>query len=370
MVAQWDGVGGGTGLSWVLLTSNDTNRYLRFATSTNGSGVSFDLVSTTSLVLNAWNHVAIVRNGNTFQLYLNGTAATGGSTTSAITLYNATNSLTIGATSSGTQLATGYLSNTRVVKGTAVYTGAFTPPTAPITNEGSTSAASYPSTTNVNTSFASSATSLLLNFTNAGIYDATSNNDLETVGGAQISTAQSKWGGSSMYFDGTGDYLQSIPTPNLELGSGDYTVECWINISAAASNGGIVGIGPVGGLTNTTWSIEFNGSANTLSVYIYNANISTFIINGTTNVKTSTWIHVALTRSGNNTRLFINGTQEGSTYTSGYTISAGNNLYVGGGFYAPSTRTITGYIQDLRITKGYARYTANFTPPTSAFPTL
>jgi hypothetical protein len=119
-------------------------------------------------------------------------------------------------------------------------------------------------------------------------------------------------------------------------------------------------------LANTIWSIEFNGSANTLSVYVNSASGS-YIINGTSNVKTSAWIHVALTRAGNNTKLFINGTQEGSTYTSGYTITAGDSLYIGGGFYAPSTRTITGYIDDLRITKGYARYTANFTPPVGAF---
>jgi len=317
---------------------------------------------------NTWNHVAWCRVSNVNTVYLNGTSV---STYTASQDFGSSKQLTIGSNiNTALERTVGYISNIRLLKGTAVYTGNFTPPSlAPLTIAGSTSAASYPSTTNVNTSFASSACSLLLNYTNAGIYDATSKNDLETVGNAQISTTQSKWGGGSISFDGTGDYLQSIPTPDLELGSGDYTVECWINISAAASNGGIVGKGPVGALTNTIWSIEFNGSANTLSVFIYNANNSTYIINGTTNVKTSTWIHVALTRSGNNTRFFINGTQEGSTYTSGYTISAGNNLYVGGGFYAPSTRTITGYIDDLRITK-YARYTSNFTPPTAAFPTL
>ena len=294
----------------------------------------------------AWTHVAFTRLSGTLKIFVNG--AEGYSASSSSNLDRTAGAI-IGASAGITSgLAVGYISNLRVLKGTGY--SSISVPTAPLT--------------------AITNTQLLLNFTNAGIYDATSNNDLETVGNAQISTAQSKWGGSSMYFDGTGDYLRSIPTPNLELGSGDYTVECWINISAAAANGGIVGKGPIGSLTNTTWSIEFNGSANTLSVFIFNANNSTNIINGTTNVKTSTWIHVALTRSGNNTRFFINGTQEGSTYTSGYTISAGDNLYVGGGFYAPSTRTITGYIQDLRITKGYARYTANFTPPTSAFPTL
>ena len=339
IIGQWSGSSDG---SIAMMLSNNANRYLRGLVY---SGGYVDRVSTASLQLNTWNHCAFVREGTALNLYLNGSRVDN-YTFGSGTIQNSSLVYSVGAGSSGTQPANAYISNARLVVGTAVYSGtSYTVPTAPLTN-----------ITN---------TSLLLNFTNAGISDATGRNNLETVGDAKISTAQSKWGGGSMYFDGTGDYLQSIPTPDLELGSGDYTVECWINISAAASYGGIVGKGPVGALTNTTWIIEFSGSANTLSVFIYNANNSAYIINGTTNVKTSTWIHVALTRSGNNTRLFINGTQEGSTYTSGYTISAGNNLYVGGGYFAPSTRTITGYLQDLRITRGYARYTANFTPPTA-----
>ena len=58
--------------------------------------------------------------------------------------------------------------------------------------------------------------------------------------------------------------------------------------------------------------------------------------------------------------------QDGSTYTGNYTVATGGDFYLGGGFYAPTSRTITGYMSDVRITKGLARYTSAFTPPTAA----
>jgi hypothetical protein len=115
LVGQWDGVGGGTGLSWVMLLSNDSNRYLRAAISSTGSGVDFDLISSTSLGLNQWNHCAFVRNGSTFTLYLNGVSVA--STTNSNALFNATNSLTIGASSSNTQPFNGRISNVKIYKG-------------------------------------------------------------------------------------------------------------------------------------------------------------------------------------------------------------------------------------------------------------
>jgi hypothetical protein len=75
-------------------------------------------------------------------------------------------------------------------------------------------------------------------------------------------------------------------------------------------------------------------------------------------------------RSGSNTRCFVNGTQVGSTYTTLQNFASGGPLIVGSGYYAPSARSYNGYLQDVRLTKGYARYTANFTPPTAAFPLL
>jgi hypothetical protein len=168
-----------------------------------------------------------------------------------------------------------------------------------------------------------------------------------------------------MYFDGNSDYLMVPASDSFELGSADYTIECWVNISAAASVGGIFSKGTPGTTANS-WSLEFNTTNNYVSWYVHSASSAIYIITGSQNIKTSNWIHIAVTKSGNDTKMFVDGVQDGSTYTGAYTIAEGGNLYLGGGAYAPTTRTITGYISDFRITKGLARYTSNFTAPTEA----
>jgi hypothetical protein len=80
----------------------------------------------------------------------------------------------------------------------------------------------------------------------------------------------------------------------------------------------------------------------------------------------NTWQHVAATRSGNSWRIFINGIQVGATTTNATTYSTAYGCCVGTSYY---NETFIGYIDDLRVTKGLARYTANFTPPTAALPT-
>jgi hypothetical protein len=132
IVGQWSGSTGGTTLSWCLALSNDANRNLRFLLSSNGSGVLTDTVSSSALTLNAWNHVALVRNGSVFTAYLNGVAATGGTYTisAGTSLYDATNPITVGESSGTGQPFNGYIDDLRITKGAARYIGNFTPPVA------------------------------------------------------------------------------------------------------------------------------------------------------------------------------------------------------------------------------------------------
>ena len=304
---------------------------------------SINTASSITFKTGQWNHFAIVRNGTSFKLYINGKA--GVSVTSSITVTDNGHAFVIGAMGAdgSNSLAESNISDFRVVKGTAIYTAEFTPPTAPLT--------------------AITNTSLLLNGTNAGIIDKSQSVKTITLNGdVKSSTTQSKYLSSSMYFDGN-DY---ILMPDIELDSADYTVECWAWISAQGGTAGIFSKGSPGGLSGITWSLEFSSSNNFVALYIYNANSGAYIITGSTNIITSSWNHIAVTRSGNETKLFINGTQDGSTYTGNYTVASGGDFYLGGGFYAPTTRTITGYMSDFRVTKGLARYTSNFTPPTAA----
>lgn len=320
--------------------------------SSNGS--SWDIasaVSMGSITANAWLHFALVRNGSTFTPYINGVAGT--TATSSSSIAN-TNGLIVFAETGGTLPATGYCSGLRLVNGTAVYTSAFTPPTSPLT--------------------AITNTSLLLNFTNAGIYDATSKNDLETVGNAQISTTQSKWGGSSMYFDGTGDYLQCPISTMWDLGTGDFTVELWVYYSTSSRNGSLISYGGYGfaSADSAGWSLQINTTAGNLT--FSSGTTQNNFISGNTALINSTlpngqWNHIAVTRQGTNLRCFVNGTQVGSTITNSTSLSgASYTPKIASDQGAAAGSLITGYLDDVRITKGYARYTASFTAPTAPFP--
>jgi len=183
-------------------------------------------------------------------------------------------------------------------------------------------------------------------------------------GNAAISTADSKFGGGSAYFDGDGDYL-TVPASNgLEFGSGDFTIELWfIADEQQAQYAGLISKGQAGSVDPDAWSLEFN-SPTELAFWLWvdSAGI------GASGVTAGVWHHVALTRDGSTLRMFLDGVlTESRTTTSTIASNASGSLHIGSGWYAPASRSFTGYIDELRIVKGTAVYTANFTPPTAPF---
>ena len=294
------------------------------------------ITGTTALKANAWYHVAVSRSTLSTKMFLNGVQE--GSTYTDTNNYAASRVVVASNAATAGNYLTGYTSDVRLVNGTAVYTTTFTPPTAPLT--------------------AITNTSLLLSGTNAGIYDNAIKNDLETVGNAQVSTSVTKFGTGSMSFDGTGDWLTSPNTPNLQLGTGNFTIEGWVYLNAVGAARGFVSKG-----TSTTgWSVSANSSNQVVFSYASSSITST----GTLSV--STWYFVTVVRSGtgtNLTKIYIDGTNDG-TGTVATDFNQTSIMYVGADRVAGSA--LNGYIDDLRITKGIARYTANFTPPTAAFP--
>jgi hypothetical protein len=233
----------------------------------------------------------------------------------------------------------GYASQVRIVKGTAVYTAAFTPPTTPLT--------------------AITNTSLLLNFTNAGIFDAATINDGQTVGNAQVSTTQAKWSPTSMSFDGTGDYIPKVDRPELRLGTGDFTIEGWVYLNATGVAYGLVSKGTA----TTGWSVNVT-SGNKLQ-FSYTATQLT----GATSLVSGTWYYFAVVRSGTasgNLKVWLNGSTDATSAGAvNDNFNQTNPLYVGADRVAGAV--LNGYLQDVRITNGYAR---TISTPTAAFPTL
>jgi hypothetical protein len=305
-------------------------------------------LTTTTWPLNQWNHVVFVRSGNTYSGYLNGVRFATTTDTQSISNINA--GPTIGVRQGGTSFPfNGYLSNLRVVNGTAVYdptVSTLTVPTAPLT--------------------AITNTSLLLNYTNAGILDNAMMNDLETVGNAQISTSVKKYGTGSISFDGTDDRLTTASSPNIAFGTGDFTVEAWVYTNVLVGERGFIQTSATVGGLQTSYT---NGVISTVAAgagsYTFNCNIAGTNIGGSVPVTTGTWYHVAFTRSSGSVRLFINGTLAGGPTTITANLD-GQNICVGG--YYNNSYLWNGYVDDLRITKGVARYTTTFTPPTAAFP--
>ena len=328
---------GGSTTDWFLATNNSTGRLM------TGIGAT-DYFDTTGPVvsLNAWHHVALVRSGTTLSIYLDGIV--GGTLAGVTQNFASTGALNIGrGRDSSINYLSGYISNSRLVKGTAVYTANFTPPTVPV--------------------IAITNTSLLLNYTNAGIIDNAMQNNLETGGNAQISTAQGIFGGSSMSFDGSGDYLTMPTNPSMDFGTGDFTIELWIYPTALTTTRTIVDrwtSGNAGG-----WQLYWRPAGTSMAFYVG----ATVLLQdpNASNIPLNSWTYVAVTRSGTTNRLFVNGIIV-ATATDSTSLSSTLPLGIARQL-STNTNDYAGYIEDLRITKGYARYVSNFTPPNTPFPT-
>jgi hypothetical protein len=301
---------------------------------------SSTILSSNVITDNTWHHCAIVRNGSSnITLYVDGVSVGTGTDTTNYTNTTGTWYIASNDISVPSNIPTAYISDLRIVRGTAVYTSNFVPPPSPLTPIQNSS--------------------LLLNMTSAGIYDASMMNNMETVADAKLSTAVSKFGGSSMAFDGTGDYLTMPNSPNLNLGSGDFTIEAWIYLNSMVESSAVVSKGSNGQF------LIFIGGNNELSFYASTTGSGWTItdLRIVTSPSLSTWHHIAVTRAGSTVKTFFNGITANSTTLSGSLVSQSTPVLVG--YYNAS---FNGYIDDLRITKGVARYTSNFTPATSAFP--
>ena len=314
------------------------------------AGTSQLLVSNATNDLNTWYHFAVVRNGTSIKMYRNGVEVASATISSGASFNWGYNGALVGGGNwdGAGSYYNGYISNLRLVKGTAVYTAAFTPPSSPVT-----------SITN---------TSLLLNATNAAIFDNSMKNDLETVGNAQISTSVKKFGTGSMAFDGSGDYLLMPLNTQLQLGSGNFTIEFWLNLVSRDTSGACI-FANYNSFTTGALSF-FAGHATSSSTKYQIACNGTFpAIQSSANVAYNQWDHFAIVRNGNTLTLYINGTADGTFSMTGISVDGvGSNWIVGAALDALTNYELNGYLDEFRITKGVARYTANFTAPTAPFP--
>lgn len=321
-----------------IISVGDTNSTIDglYFRSTNkfafyGSGTLY-LEDASTSALNNWYHVAVVRSGNNLELYVNGTSVATGTTTNSI-----------GSSSEGCYVGTnkglttqdfkGYISDARVVKGTAVYTSDFTPPTSPLS--------------------AITNTQLLTCTNKNSAWDAAGGSLNLLQGGATFSTSITKYENESVQLDGTDDYIDIDYTNKLfDVSTGDFTWEGWFRIDNVSSNPKIfVSLASA----TTYWQLYAYQSKLTLRVN------SSAVVYGQASgtLSNSTWYHIALVREGDNFTVYQDGT---SVITDTYSGSIGNHSGYGVG--GPST-FLDGNVEGVRLSK-YARYTSNFTPPSAA----
>jgi hypothetical protein len=198
---------------------------------------------------------------------------------------------------------------------------------------------------------------LYLSGADAGTTFVDKSNDPKTIvvnGDAQTSTAQSKFYGSSLLLDGTGDYLQVDNVAGINVNGEDFCIECWVRRPTSV------------GTSQTIFSFEDTGSADYWAFYWRSTDHITMfmtspgvVIEGTTALVADTWYHMAWSREGTTYRCFVDGNLEDAAVEA--TTMTAFDLVIG----SSAGQDFAGNMQDVRLTKGNARYTESFTPPPS-----
>ncbi len=221
--------------------------------------------------------------------------------------------------------------------------------------------------------------SLLLNMNGSNgsttFTDTTGLNTVTAVGNASLSSTQSKFGGTSGYFDGTGDYLAIPASTNFNFGSDNFTVEGWFWAPSSVLSDNLYHTFFMFGSTygNNSISVEKwrSGLKNNLLLRLYSGATLYEVDATATTIPTNQWFHLAVVRNGTTVTMYLNGTSIGSV-----TVSTATFPVVPTGTAVPFAVAAPGengpwlgYIDDIRVTKGLAIYTSNFTVPNSELTT-
>jgi len=326
------------------------NEVLRYYGSTTGSGWTTNYSTGYTFPKDVWHHIAAVRNGGNIYVFINGkryTAKTGLTTTS---LAAATGGF-IGADWRADNEFNGSVSDFRVVLGTAVYTADFVVPTQPLEHISGT-------------------TLLMQNKTNANAYDAANANAIKGEHGSGSSGPNTTYRqfttSPSFKFNGSSDHYIVPKSRLFDFNTGDFTVEAWLYTSSVTTTqswcGTYYGNGAGGWncqlrYQSGTWYLAFgtNGDAGAITNTLGSA------------MPVNTWVHIAITRDSTGIRMWADGTELGTATANSTVLSYYSDLYIGKLNHSTAHQYFNGYIQDLRISKGLARYTSNFTPPTTEF---
>jgi hypothetical protein len=316
-----------------------------------------------AIVQNTWVHIAAARKGTSAKLFVNG-VQTGPTFTDSTDYLTTANRPFIGAQSrgGGSSAVNGYLSNFRVIKGTALYTENFKPPMRELEVTPETVLLACQSKTDASLEKTGKTITVTGNAVANELTPGILTPIVKSGGGSAIT--------GSVEFSGTGDFLQIVRGSNtdFEFGTQDFTIEFFAHFAKTGMR--IMSTGDNGNYTTGGWVFETNNKFGALN----SDDVNTPLYYGEFTYPTNSWAHISVVRNGSNIYGFVNGIQQWSnTITANILFSGTNDFSLGtgrsgtsgfGAYNLSSSFMIKGFISNLRVIKGTALYTSDFIPPT------
>jgi len=336
-----------------IMSDDYSNGFEFYWTPTTGATLwvrgqtGFSQGSAAGWAINTWYHVALVRNGNNWNIYRDGVSIA--STTNSYAMPNTSTPIFIGSGNNTGEFLNGYIDEFRITKGEARWTSNFPVPTSPYTSD--------------------SNTKLLLHMNgdvSGGAHVVTSN------GNPQLNAATTKFDGA-MYFDGSGDYLTAPDHEDWTLGSDSFTFDWWFFVGDLICPDGAyrffevhpqgTGVSAISISVNAAGKVGMSVSSNGSSWEVPPGGESA----GGTIVANSKWYHVALVRDGSNWDIYVDGTSvHSATYAGSLFNGSGDGIQIGRSSYSSGSNYFKGYIDEFRFSNT-ARWTTDFTPETGPY---
>ena len=358
--SHWEN-GDAAGQSFYLVHFNGSNT-LRFAYRLTTGIVESSYTWEPSA--DTFYHIAVVRNGTYLKVYIDGVAVISDSV-STTSLIASEDPFRIGAFNDATTASptlewefAGHVDEVRVTKGQARYIANFVPTTSAFEATDATAQTQDPYFSNVK--FLSSFDGSDGDTTTSGLDESSSDLDLTYNSGDELSTTQKKFGTTSLY---VADNVIISSSDGFNMGTGEFTIEGWYYFTSFSNsfslwdqwNGSATGAG-----NSQMWMSH--ATAGKVKWYYDGSSL----LQSNTTMSTGQWYHIAFVRESGTLKMYFNGALDANTQSYSGQFGKNGSVYLGdqhaGGGGAPQY-----FVDELRVTKGTARYTAAFAAPTAAF---
>ena len=335
---------------WVLTNQHGGNLYFQIDGGTGGDIT----IGGTAIDDSGWHHIAVIKVGSNWSIYKDGIWL---ATQNAAVTTAFTGNLAMGGVT-GFNYTQAYIDEVRIYNGNPFSadpstTTAITVPTSAYTSD--------------------SDTKLLLHFETQDESSVTAPKIPTFVGDAQLDTAQKEsltgntYTQASLRLDGTGDYVTIPDSADWDITTGDYTIEAFLMIDDLPGDGIKQTIASQYASATSYWELGILNTGGTYSIYFnfYNGAAKSATVDFVT-LNADTFYHIAMVKSGSNYYFFQKGALLGTMQTSAFSVLAvAGVLQIGA--YNTTNNPFDGWIDELRISKGLARWTAAFTHTTAVY---